>query len=129
MNPTPKRSLIEKLATTLKIIPNLDGVTHQDVERAGDGLNKFPPPDKWDSWTEYDANSWPHRQQREYMIVPTTCFNANRLAVCLATSTNRRWKSKNLKAIRTTLVHEVEIVPKGRPLSIKLMTKIEFSIR
>ena len=70
----PKPGLIERLATQLKIIPDL----RQDpVSSVSDSINleRFPSPEQWDNWVEYDASSWPTAQQREYMIVPTTCFN------------------------------------------------------
>lgn len=38
-------------------------------------LASFPPQEKWDHWTELDAVAWPQRVEREYMLVPTTCFN------------------------------------------------------
>ena len=38
-------------------------------------LAAYPPIDKWDSWTEYDPAAWPRKVSREYMIVPTVCFN------------------------------------------------------
>jgi anaerobic selenocysteine-containing dehydrogenase len=38
-------------------------------------LASFPPPDRWDDWVEYDAQAWPRRLERRYMLVPTTCFN------------------------------------------------------
>ena len=31
--------------------------------------------DRWHHWTELDAKAWPNRVQREYALVPTTCFN------------------------------------------------------
>ncbi|HET8980107.1 MAG TPA: molybdopterin-dependent oxidoreductase, partial [Solirubrobacteraceae bacterium] len=38
-------------------------------------LRDFPPPEQWDSWTEYDPAAWPRKVKREYMLVPTVCFN------------------------------------------------------
>ena len=38
-------------------------------------LASFPPMDQWDDWTEYDAAAWPKKVKRNYMLVPTTCFN------------------------------------------------------
>lgn len=38
-------------------------------------LSPFPPPDRWDSWTEYDPAAWPEKVEREYLLVPTVCFN------------------------------------------------------
>src|SRR5262245_12892248 len=38
-------------------------------------LENFPPPERWDDWTEHDARAWPQRVQRHYALVPTICFN------------------------------------------------------
>ncbi|MEX2628127.1 MAG: molybdopterin dinucleotide binding domain-containing protein [Ilumatobacteraceae bacterium] len=38
-------------------------------------LTNHPPHDRWHDWTELDARAWPERQERNYTIVPTTCFN------------------------------------------------------
>jgi len=80
MNDHPKRSLIEKIATRLKIIPDLDtALAAQPVERlapqAPPELNAYPPPEQWDNWTEYDPQAWPVPVKRSFTIVPTTCFN------------------------------------------------------
>lgn len=39
------------------------------------GLTHYPPFEKWDNWTEYDPKSWPQKVERNYMLVPTVCFN------------------------------------------------------
>ncbi len=38
-------------------------------------LSSYPPPDKWDHWTEYDSKTWPRKEKRDYTLVPTVCFN------------------------------------------------------
>jgi anaerobic selenocysteine-containing dehydrogenase len=38
-------------------------------------LAMFPPKERWDDWVEYDAKAWPRREERRFMLVPTTCFN------------------------------------------------------
>ncbi|MFV0523757.1 MAG: molybdopterin-dependent oxidoreductase [Acidimicrobiales bacterium] len=38
-------------------------------------LNNFPPFDRWSDWTELDARAWPERVERNYALIPTTCFN------------------------------------------------------
>ncbi len=73
---TNKMSLLERLATSLKLIPDVEPRGNSlPVISADTGLTRYPPPEQWDSWTEYDPGSWPQRVEREYMIVPTTCFN------------------------------------------------------
>ncbi len=75
MSDREKTSWIERLATQLKIIPDLRAEAGIERPAAPADLSRFPPPDQWDHWTEYDPATWPDRQQKEYMIVPTTCFN------------------------------------------------------
>ena len=38
-------------------------------------LESFPPPERWDDWTELDSAAWPRRVEKHYQLVPTTCFN------------------------------------------------------
>ena len=71
-----KPSFIESLAEKLHLIPNL----HDEVDELPPivepgKLTDYPPPDKWDNWTEYDALSGQKREKKNYMIIPTTCFN------------------------------------------------------
>jgi anaerobic selenocysteine-containing dehydrogenase len=40
-----------------------------------EGLSNYPPFEKWGRWTELDAKAWPDRVERDYSLVPTTCFN------------------------------------------------------
>jgi len=73
-----KPSFIEKVAESLGLIPNLHKKEKQTpVDRLtepGD-LTKFPPPEQWDDWVEYEAKAWPRKEKKHYAIVPTTCFN------------------------------------------------------
>ena len=50
----------------------------------GSALTDFPPPELWDDWVEYDAKAWPERVQRNYRLVPTTCFNCEAACGLLA---------------------------------------------
>ena len=47
-------------------------------------LRKYPPHDRWHDWTELDAASWPDRVERNYTLVPTTCFNCEAACGLLA---------------------------------------------
>jgi anaerobic selenocysteine-containing dehydrogenase len=38
-------------------------------------LSNHPPFEQWHDWTELDAKAWPDKVERNYTIVPTTCFN------------------------------------------------------
>jgi len=52
-------------------------------EGRGDLLG-HPPFERWDSWKEYDPAAWPRRVEREYMLVPTVCFNCEAACGLLA---------------------------------------------
>ena len=47
-------------------------------------LAQFPPKERWDDWVELDSKSWPHRVEKRYMLVPTTCFNCESACGLLA---------------------------------------------
>ncbi len=72
-NPT----FIEKIAEKLHLIPNLHQENGDMLTRLTEpgGLTDYPPPEKWDHWTEYEAKSGSRREKKDYMIVPTSCFN------------------------------------------------------
>jgi anaerobic selenocysteine-containing dehydrogenase len=70
-------SFIESIAEKLHLIPNLhdrNGDELPPITEPGN-LTDYPPPEKWDDWVEYEAKSGQKREKRNYMIVPTTCFN------------------------------------------------------
>jgi anaerobic selenocysteine-containing dehydrogenase len=48
------------------------------------GLRNFPPPEEWDSFTAYDAKAHPRKVAREFMLIPTTCFNCESACGLLA---------------------------------------------
>ena len=47
-------------------------------------LANYPPVDQWDDWTEYDPDEWPKRVSKNYMLVPTVCFNCEAACGLLA---------------------------------------------
>ena len=57
--PKHKPSLIERLAETLHLIPNLHGFEDEALPPIVEpgNLTDYPPPEKWDDWTEYEATS------------------------------------------------------------------------
>jgi len=48
------------------------------------GFDAFPSTDQWDRWTELDPKAWPRREEHEYTLVPTTCFNCKSACGILA---------------------------------------------
>ncbi len=72
-----KPSFIENIAEKLGIIENLHPESFEEIPRMNEPgeLSHYPPPEKWDDWTEYEAKSGLKREKKNYMIVPTSCFN------------------------------------------------------
>ncbi|HUR74596.1 MAG TPA: molybdopterin-dependent oxidoreductase, partial [Sporichthya sp.] len=52
--------------------------------RTHEGLRNFPPVENWDHHVEYDAKAHPRKVPREYMLIPTTCFNCESACGLLA---------------------------------------------
>lgn len=52
--------------------------------RSHEGLRNYPPPETWDHHVEYDAKAHPRKVPREYMLIPTTCFNCESACGLLA---------------------------------------------
>jgi anaerobic selenocysteine-containing dehydrogenase len=95
-----KHTLIERIAESIGIIPNL----HKEEENEKDlnrltvtGLNGFPPPEQWDDWTEYEAKAWPKKEKKNYMIVPTTCFNCESACGLTAFIDKDTWKVRKFE--------------------------------
>ncbi len=72
-----KPSFIETIAEKLGLIENLHPVQEFEIPHMNEpgDLSNYPPPEKWDDWTEYEATSGQRREKKNYMIVPTICFN------------------------------------------------------
>jgi anaerobic selenocysteine-containing dehydrogenase len=47
-------------------------------------LRNYPPPETWDHHVENDAKAHPRKVPREYMLIPTTCFNCESACGLLA---------------------------------------------
>ena len=47
-------------------------------------MSQYPPPERWDDWTEYDSKAWPKKVARNYSLVPTVCFNCESACGLLA---------------------------------------------
>src|SRR5690242_12265662 len=47
-------------------------------------LRNFPPPETWDNHVAYDAKAHPRKVAREFMLIPTTCFNCESACGLLA---------------------------------------------
>ena len=47
-------------------------------------LRSHAPVERWDDWTEWDAQEWPNRVERRYSLIPTTCFNCEACCGLLA---------------------------------------------
>ena len=86
MRREPERSFIERAALRLGLIPATDPPDEDGLERLapGSALVDYPPPEKWDDWTEYEAKGWTRKEKKSYQIVPTVCFNCESACGLLA---------------------------------------------
>jgi len=80
------------------------------VERitGGSGLSAFPPQERWDDWREWDAQAWPRRVERRYLLVPTICFNCEAACGLLA------WIDKDTQRIRKFEGNPLHPASRGR---------------
>ena len=77
-----KRSIIERLAETIRLIPKVP--EREMATGAESPLRHYPDPSNWHDHIELDANAWPKRVERNYSLVPTTCFNCESACGLLA---------------------------------------------
>ncbi|HWB53338.1 MAG TPA: molybdopterin-dependent oxidoreductase [Tepidisphaeraceae bacterium] len=81
----PSRTLVEKLAIRLGIVPDLDGPDATKCVTSTGQLSRFPDEQEWDDFVEYDPQEYPRRAvARHYRLVPTTCFNCESACGLLA---------------------------------------------
>lgn len=78
-----KRSWIEKFSEKLGLIPN---ISQRAEKHSGEPreLVKYPSPDQWDDFRALDPNAYPEKVERNYSLVPTTCFNCESACGLLA---------------------------------------------
>ncbi|MGH3086523.1 MAG: molybdopterin-dependent oxidoreductase [Rubrobacteraceae bacterium] len=88
MRKEPKRSVVEKAAARLGLIPDVDQPENGESEiprlSPDSSLTDYPPPERWDDWTEYEARGWTRKEKKSYQIVPTVCFNCESACGLLA---------------------------------------------
>lgn len=69
-------------------------ISSEAQPRYASTLSAYPPPERWDNWVEYDPKFWPRKKPREYMLIPTVCFNCEAACGLLA------WVDKETLKIR-----------------------------
>jgi anaerobic selenocysteine-containing dehydrogenase len=47
-------------------------------------MTRYPPPEHWEDWVEWDSKAWPRKVPRRYSLVPTICFNCESACGLLA---------------------------------------------
>ena len=55
-----------------------------DVDHGDGRMTRYPPPEHWHDWVEWDAKAWPRKLPRRYTLVPTICFNCESACGLLA---------------------------------------------
>ena len=69
----------EPYAEVDEVPVDLTEVRHPDGR-----MSRYPPPDRWDDWVEWDGAKWPRKVARRYTLVPTICFNCESACGLLA---------------------------------------------
>lgn len=46
-----------------------------EVRHPDGRMTRYPPPERWEDWVEWDSKAWPRKVPRRYTLVPTICFN------------------------------------------------------
>lgn len=64
--------------------PGGEPVRMTEVRHPDGRMSSYPPPERWDDWTEWDSKAWPNRVARRYTLVPTICFNCEAACGLLA---------------------------------------------
>ncbi|MCX4247494.1 molybdopterin-dependent oxidoreductase [Paraliomyxa miuraensis] len=55
-----------------------------EVRHPDGRMTRYPPPEVWDDWVEWDSKAWPRKVPRRYTLVPTICFNCESACGLLA---------------------------------------------
>ncbi len=78
---TARREVVEQpVFADVDVLPEaLTEVRHPDGR-----MSRYPPPERWDDWVEWDAKAWPKKVARRYTLVPTICFNCESACGLLA---------------------------------------------
>jgi len=74
-----------------------EDVEYIEVQQRDGRLNQYPPPERWDHWTEWDGSKWPQRVARHYTLVPTVCFNCESGCGLLAYVDKKTFEIKKLE--------------------------------
>ena len=72
--------------------PEMLEVRHPDGR-----MSRYPPPDRWDDWVEYDGKEWPRKVPRRYSLVPTICFNCESACGLLAYVDKQSWEVRKFE--------------------------------
>ncbi|MCA9649352.1 MAG: molybdopterin-dependent oxidoreductase [Myxococcales bacterium] len=55
-----------------------------EVRHPDGRMSRYPPPEHWNEWVEWDSKAWPRKVPRRYTLVPTICFNCESACGLLA---------------------------------------------
>ena len=75
-------------------------------------LRKYPSPENWHNHTELDAQAWPKRIEKNYSLIPTTCFNCESACGLMAYVDKETGKVSKFEETLIILDQEEEIVQK-----------------
>ncbi|MEZ4337713.1 MAG: molybdopterin-dependent oxidoreductase [Sandaracinaceae bacterium] len=76
--------LAEKMKQPVYTDVDAKPVSLLEVKHPDGRMSRYPPPEKWDDWVEWDSKAWPKKVARRYTLVPTICFNCESACGLLA---------------------------------------------
>jgi anaerobic selenocysteine-containing dehydrogenase len=83
-------------------------------------MSSYPPPERWDDWTEWDSRAWPKKVARRFSLIPTICFNCESGCGLLAYVDKKTFEIKKF---------EGNPVPRDLRPTIRSTTRNEFFTR
>ncbi|MFV8752691.1 hypothetical protein ACNOYE_19255 [Nannocystaceae bacterium ST9] len=90
-----------------------------EVEQADGRLTRYPPPERWDDWVEWDAKAWPRKVPRRYSLIPTICFNCESACGLLAYVDKTTFEIRKFEGNPLHPGSRGPIVPRVRPPTIR----------
>ncbi len=79
-----RSSTVAEVSQVPEVSEVSSGSSRGTGERRVGELALFPPMEKWDDWQEWDPKAWPKKVAKNYMLVPTVCFNCEAACGLLA---------------------------------------------
>lgn len=68
-----------------------------EVRQPDGRMTRYPPPERWNDWVEWESKAWPKKVARRYTLVPTICFNCESACGLLAYVDNETYEIRRFE--------------------------------